>query len=281
MADKQWGGWYWQPELGRAQRWWNGVWTDGEEPGGQQQQSSGSSGGMDKAVYDQNYNNLKSEVEKYIAELVKQANGDYDFAAKWIEANYTQAAGNNDQQRMAILKEVANDVEKSVGRLGYDYQTGKYRIEQNQTTALSRLKEDEQVLTRQYTEKAAQMRREQETNLNQRGILSAPRDEVGGLAGAEVQRLDTGIQDQFSELRRGFTRNTEDINLNASRGMEDLNTGTRRGYEDATESKTYSLEEAQRRKAAQLAALEREKAQQLMNASSLAETMTLRSQLGA
>lgn len=50
MADKQYGGWYWQPEQNKALRWWGtdsqgkDIYTEGEEPGKQQSVTSLSSG---------------------------------------------------------------------------------------------------------------------------------------------------------------------------------------------------------------------------------------------
>jgi hypothetical protein len=41
MADKQYGGWYDNPATGKNQRWWGeGIWTNGEDPGGGGSQQS-------------------------------------------------------------------------------------------------------------------------------------------------------------------------------------------------------------------------------------------------
>lgn len=50
MADKQYGGWYWQPNDNKALRWWGtdssgkDIWTEGAEPGKQQSTTNLSSG---------------------------------------------------------------------------------------------------------------------------------------------------------------------------------------------------------------------------------------------
>ena len=50
MADKQYGGWYWQPNQSKALRWWGtdsggkDVWTEGDEPGKQQSVANLSAG---------------------------------------------------------------------------------------------------------------------------------------------------------------------------------------------------------------------------------------------
>lgn len=50
MADKQYGGWYWQPEQNKALRWWGkdasgkDIYTEGQEPNKQQSTTSLSSG---------------------------------------------------------------------------------------------------------------------------------------------------------------------------------------------------------------------------------------------
>lgn len=50
MADKQYGGWYWQPNKSKALRWWGtdssgkDIWTEGDEPAKQQSVSNLSTG---------------------------------------------------------------------------------------------------------------------------------------------------------------------------------------------------------------------------------------------
>lgn len=262
----------------------------------------GSSSGSYGSTFSSNYNNLKAEIDSYIKELEDVTNGDYDYIAKWLEANYKDAAGNDDVQRQKIIREVANDLETRVGRLGYDYETGKYRLNteadtattrlnQDTSTALSRLKEDEKVLTAQYNKEAEAARRQQGSTLNQRGILSSTREDAQGLAGQEVRLLEGDISDKFDSLYRNVARDTFDINQNQSRGLfdikqaktwglQDLATTARRGYDNATDSYNQGIEGAQREKERRLAELKRQKYENYQTANTYAEALARR-QTGA
>lgn len=133
----EYGGWYDNPATGQNQRWWNGTWTGGSDPGG-----SSSSGGNYRATSEGIYESMKASISEAIDKLVEQTNGDYDFAIKWLEHNYKEAVGTDDGMRKEILREVADDLEKKVGTIGYDYETGKYRIETQAKTESDRLNEN-------------------------------------------------------------------------------------------------------------------------------------------
>lgn len=221
-------------------------------------------------LYKGYYDPLAGEVDKYVDELISQANGDYDHAAKWIENNYKVAVGSDDKARQDLLKKVASTLEEKVGRIGFDFETGTYRLDADaarQTQrltagtelALRRLAEDEQVLKSDLTRQSDRARQDQMTGLNARGLISASRDEQGGLAGQEIRELDTDIEDRFSALGRAIGRDREnisldqrygleDISLAKSRGLEDLTTATRRGAIDAGNQRQQGLDEAHRRR---------------------------------
>lgn len=244
--------------------------------------------------FDSYYNTAKGEIEKYIGELENITNGDYDFIARWLESNYKEAVGNDDGARQQIIKEVANDLEKRVGRLGYDYQTGKYRIEQdaqtqttrlneNTTTALNRLKADEQQLKAEWEMKAKETRQNEAGNLNARGILNSTRDAATGLAGSVVRNTEQGLGLSWDALQRSVNQQREDTLLNQSRGLtdislqkdrgiQDLGTSTRRGYEDQSNTYNYQLQSAQREKERKLAELKRQKSESLWAAKNYAES---------
>jgi hypothetical protein len=264
----EYGGWYDNPATGRNQRWFDGVWTDGEEPS---QASAGGQGWDAAAIEKSTYENLEKEINASIGEILKQNQGDYDFAAKWIEKNYIEATGSNDTMRAEIIKKVANNLEKEVGRIGYDYETGKYRIEQNKSIALERLKLDEQQLTKQHFENLKQDQSRQNTSLNARGLMEGGnRQTVGGLAGENISTLENTYADKLSALRRSITEGEQDINLSASRNIEDLGTTARRGYEDQGNSRDYNTESAKRQLDASQLAAENKKKEWLRGATSTA-----------
>lgn len=281
----QYGGWYDNPATGRNQRWFNGVWTDGEEPNKSQPSNSGDS------TFNNLYNSSSTLVNQYVDKLIGQAQGDYDYAAKWIEANYKQALGTDDKQTQEFLKTVANTMEEKVGRIVFDYQTGSYRHEQDvslvkdrtvqgRDLALKRLAEDEQVLKEQTVQQAEIDREQQGATLNARGILSSTRENATGLAGKEVGMLEGDIQDRMSALERAGGRSKDDINLTANqsledigiadqRGREDLTTTTRRAGQDAKLGKEQGIEEAKRRLERLKQQYEAERTSQLKGVASL------------
>lgn len=276
------GGWADNPATGKNQRYWgNGVWTDGEEPN----QNNGNS------TFNTMLNQSTDLINQYVDKLINQAQGDYDYAAKYIEANYKQALGTDDKQAQEFLKKVSNSLEEKVGRIVYDYETQSYRHEQDvnlvkdrtvqgKDLALKRLAEDEQVLKEQAIKENEIAREEQGTSLNARGILSTTRENADGLAGKEVGRLEEGIQERMSALERAGLRSKDDINLNANqsledlaladqRGKEDLTTGARRAGQDAVLNKNQSLEEAKKRLERLKQQYEGERRSQLTGAASL------------
>lgn len=256
-------------------------------------------GGVPPGTNAKNYNEifgeLSSNVNRDVDELIELAQGDYDFAAKWIESAYKTARGENDAERAAFLKQVANELERKVGRIAFDYQTGTYRLNQDadlaesrtiqgRDLALARLDEDDRVYRRQFAEQTAQERSEQNTNLNARGLISAPREQQGGLGGKEIRMLETDITDRLGAYERELGRTRYDIGLSASqglediglartRGLEDLTTSARRGAIDADDKRAYGLEENQRQLDARKQAAEMERKNRLLHAETLADHM--------
>lgn len=280
------GGWADNPATGKNQRYWgNGVWTDGAEPNQNSSQNSNQNSGNSTSP------NIEDAINQYSDLVIKQSQGDYDYAAKYIEAQYKQALGSDDKQAQDFLKKVSNSLEEKVGRIVYDYQTNTYRHEQDvkiatdrtgqgRDLALKRLAEDEQVLKEQAIKENEIAREEQGTSLNARGILSTTRENADGLAGKEVGRLEEGIQERMSALERAGLRSKDDINLNANqsledlaladqRGKEDLTTGGRRAGQDAVLNKDQSLEEAKRRLERAKEAEEANRRQKLYNWASI------------
>jgi len=190
---------------------------------------------------------LEGDVNKYISELQNVAQGNYDFTAKWIEANYKEALGTDDAERANFFRTVANDLEKKIGRIAYDNQTGTYQLTKNRDLALSRLQQDNAVLTRDLTTQRMLDREQQSTALNQRGLMdSGTRQNVQGIAAKDIGQLEQDYERKFESLGRTLGRGTEDIGNTYTLGMENLTTANRRASEDQVQNQLYSTEQAQR-----------------------------------
>jgi len=245
------------------------------------QTTTTSTPGIDMAAYNKKYdevlNSLEGNVNDYIGALQNIAQGDYDFTAKWIEANYKEALGNDDTKRADFFKSVANDLEKNVGRIAYDYQTGSYRLTQNRDLALNRLKEDNAVLTRDLGIKKQLAQEQQNTSLNQRGLMdSGNRQNVQGIAQRDIGQMTQDYQNQFDALSRSLDRGTQDINQNYTFGQEDLTTQARRAGEDAQQAQTYQSEQATRALESEQQRLEAQKKSLLLEIPGLASAQTNR-----
>lgn len=238
-----------------------------------------SSGGMNSpdVKYRQILGNLEGNVNEYINALTGIAQGNYDFAAKWIEANYKEALGTDDVARANFFKSVSNDLEKQIGRIAYDYKTKTYRLEDTKNMALSRLKEDEAVLTRDLETRRMLEREQQDVSLNARGLMdTGTREDVRGIAQKDIGQLEQDYERQFEALARSVGRGEQDINKNYTWGMEDATTGARREGLDAQQTQQYQSEEAKRALEAEKKRLEAEKKGLLLQIPSLASAQAYR-----
>ena len=201
-----------------------------------------SSGGN---AYDANYAKISGEVNKWADELISQAQGDFDQVAKWIESQYKVARGQDKAEAADFLKSVANSVEEKVGRIAYDYQTGTYRAKQDtdiattrtiqgRDQALARLDEDEKVWKSTFERQTGIERDQQNAGLNQRGIISAPRDQATGLAGKEIGLKEADISDRLSGYQRELGRTRQDIGTAAGNQLQDIGIGGERAQADLT-----------------------------------------------
>lgn len=283
----QYGGWYDNPDTGKNQRWFDGIWTDGEEP---------SSGGVYWDRYKDTLSGFEDQVNAFADELIAEAQGDYDFAAKWIEKNFQTALGTDNKARAEFMKSVANALEAKVGRIAFDYQTGTYRAEQDASIAtertnygadkaLQRLAEDERIAKEQYGIEDKEMRQNQNEELNARGVIQGARDGQGGLAGREIGELERGIADRYAALERAVSRGKTDIednrrfslfdiDLSKTRTLEDLKTGARRAAQDEQDSHDYQMDYQKRLLAQRKSAAERERKSGLDTVKSYAEILS-------
>ena len=187
-----------------------------------------------------------ADIEAYIEKLLSVAQGDKDIAIKRLDAEHLRALGTNDTKRASFFEKVADKLEEEIGVIPYDYMIKSERIEQDKTSALQRLDEDEQTLRGELTKDADRARESQGETLSQRGILSAPRAEVGGLAGQEVSDLETEIQEKFDAISREVGRETEDIGRTSGRNLADLSTLARRAGAETKIGVTEGREDIER-----------------------------------
>lgn len=116
----QYGGWYDNPATGRNQRWFNGVWTDGDEPGKSSGGSSsgGKSGGNQPGFtlpqfsfnYDQAEADALAKLTPYYEQKLKEHNGDVASAKKAIEDEYASGQRYNafDQENQLGTQAIAD-----------------------------------------------------------------------------------------------------------------------------------------------------------------------------
>ena len=188
-------------------------------------------------------NEYDQAVDAYIDELMASAQGQRDLVVKQLDADHKMALGTDDRARAEFFEAVADKLEQRIGRIPYDYE--KYttreledyartedRLSLDRDQALSRLFEDENVQGSAIQREAERNRQTQAENLNARGILSAKRDSVGGLAGQEVGRLEGDIGRQYEALNRQVGRQAENTELGFTRGIEDATRARDRNLSD-------------------------------------------------
>lgn len=201
-------------------------------------------------------------IDKYVQDLIDFANEDYNFAAKWIEDQFVEAMGSDDQARKDFLKEVANSLEARIGTVAYDYETDTYRLNQDTSTALRRLEEDERI-ARQNLDTTAQLEREtQGASLNARGLINAPRAEQQGLGGKFIGQLESDIQRRKDSISRVVGREREDTLLGQERGLADITTNARRLAAGEIDQRDYGLERSERERQRRILEAEEERKRQ-------------------
>lgn len=236
---------------------------------------------IDTTQYDAQLEAFNQASDRYINDLIAQAQGDKDFAIKLLTRDHELALGTDDAARAKFLEQVSDKLEEKIGTIPYDYQVGTTRenenlaritevTNRNKNQALARLAEDEKVWKDQFADTSKTARGSQQEQLLQRGILSGTRSDAQGLAGQEVGKLETDLSKQLEAYNREIGRSTQDINTQASdtlftagreatRTLENLKTDARRGATAASDTFKFGSEKAQRALDAQKKALEQQR----------------------
>jgi hypothetical protein len=217
-----------------------------------------------------------ADIDKAAEQLINEAQGRYDYIARWLEKEFQVALGTDDQARQEFLKKVYSATEERIGRIPYDYE--KYTNRQLEDYALSsgRLAEDTQkamdiakkdydFLKQQQDAAQAQERQTQTENLLARGILTSERSEAQGVSGQAVGKLESAIGLENEMSQEEYDRKIAQIALNRLRGQEDLDITKTRGLADITDKYRREAQDAtmtrdKEKEGAQLT-LEQQKAQ--------------------
>lgn len=232
-------------------------------------------------IYSSNLGDLDAATNKYIDELISEAQGDRDFIVKKLSAEHELALGTDNAARAEFLEKVANSLEKRIGRIPYDYE--KYtareledyaiktqRLTENKTTAIDRLREDERVLKEESAIQAKSERIAKQEELASRGIIQGTLKDATGIAGQDAAKLNDTIAKRDVAIERAANRGVFDENLTATRGIsdatlskdrnvEDIKTKARRDAIDAGNTYSFGVEGADRSLSKTKAQLERER----------------------
>lgn len=211
---------------------------------------------MAEDLYTAQLGQLDAKVDEYINDLISQAQGDRAFIAKQLEYAYNDALGTDDKARADFLLKVSSALEDKIGTIPYDYE--KYtsreledyalkssRAMQTRDTALTRLAEDEKALQTGLDADKVIERRDQEAELNRRGIIQGTRENAQGLAGMNVSTLESNLSERQKALERAVSQQKEDIGTTYSQTMEDLGTTKERNLQDLTDEARRSAAQSQ------------------------------------
>jgi hypothetical protein len=200
-------------------------------------------------------------INEYYDALNQLAQGDRDFVLKWINKEFEQAMGTDDQARAEFMAAVASADEERLGRIPYDYQ--KYTSRQLEDYKLGiegidrvkkRLEEDYDTTMAGKQIDWSEARQNQNESLIADRLMSGSREQMlnqGGIAGQRAAKLETAINQEQDVLEREQNRALEDIqterealDLQNQRNLDDLKDQYRREAVDSIYDKEYNTEKA-------------------------------------
>lgn len=244
-ASKQYGGWYWRPELGKAMRWFNGTWTDGEEPGGNPTASDiASLAPTMGAVPEFNFDWTKSEAEAlekltpYYEEIIAEAKGDMDLAIKRLTEDYDTGVRYANENWKVLTDKVQQDYFLADRMRQENLLTNTGRTMEDMYREKRIAEEDAATQTKEAARLEPQERAATNETLNKRGVLES------SIATNENTDLSARQAARREAINTALARKQEVSNLNAARGTSDLNTDFARQVEQADIDKLRTLQEA-------------------------------------
>jgi hypothetical protein len=229
------------------------------------------------------------EINKYIDELKGEAQGDYDFVVKFLKKQFETALGTDDSARAEFFSKVANQLEKRVGRIPFDFdvKTGREKVDIANFLRRTDIEDTDlrarELEFQQQQEFATGLETEQrKEEFGARGLLDSGLQKKRASQQAEARRLQTDPVRRAFELER--TRRGEQVGeakLQSGRRLEDIETSARRGGEDVQFGFEKGSEAASRDLEKRLAAVERTGAQERRTVlGQLTQEELLKKQLG-
>lgn len=226
----QYGGWYKNPANGKTQRWFNGVWTDGAEPGG----AGGGSNPLD--LYNTYSNDLNNNLNKYTDQQIGFSQTGHDLTSNQLNTQNTQALGTQPvADRSAFLSSILTPEQQQLGSLQYGYKINQGHEDntyinnlnannQNRDLAINKLNNDEKWAMANIGVQQGNQNQQTIEDLNGRGLLYGQTPTgglqptaLGGMQGVAAQNanpINAYFNNQRGQTQQNFGLNTQGVNLN-------------------------------------------------------------------
>lgn len=227
-----------------------GGFGGGNPPESAKPDPTATGGGFDQYVGDLNKN-----IEDYANQLRGEAQGDYDFAIKWLTANHELALGKDDKARAEFFEKVADKLEEKIGRIPYDYfqKTDREKKDVMDFLKAQNMEEEDRIAREKEFQKQQDFakgieKQQTQQEFNTRGLLGSGIQQKQEAQQAEKRQLfETDPFYRRSALegaQRGLQ--TQRGVLESQRRLQDIQTGARRGGTDAQNEFVYGQESQKR-----------------------------------
>lgn len=227
---------------------------------------------------------LLADINKYIDDLKNEAQGDFNFITKFLKKQFETALGNDDDARAEFFAKVANQAEKRMGRIPYDYEklTGREKEDIDNFLKKKDMEDTEQRKEEVEFEKQQELAAEEEEkaiteSANVRGMLDSGIEKRQKAEAVEKRKTNiTDPQERVFAFRQALRDEQRRLGkLESGRNIEDITTRTRRTAEDTQTDFEKGTEGAQRRLDSALASIERTRRGELERGAELIEANKL------
>lgn len=215
------------------------------------------------------------EIDEYIGELMDYARDDYDFVVKFLKKQFESALGNNDGERAKFFAKVANGVEKSIGRIPYDYDLKTKREKEDINNYLkqksmedARQREEEQEFEQQQEYAEQEVDTQIREDANARGLLdSGIQKKTQQKAKYERKIMEVDPTKRAFAYRQALRNEDARIAKQESgRNLADIKTSARRAAEDEQFNYEYGEQRASKTLEERLRDLELQRKQEYSTA---------------
>ena len=204
-------------------------------------------------------------IDSYIDELKGEAQGDFDFVTKFLKRQFETSLGSNNVAKAEFFSKVANQLEKRIGRIPFDFDQKTGREKEDITNFLRRSSlEDTDLRAREVEfEKQEEFKQEVQTGQRKeefsgRGLLGSGLEKKREQQQAEARKLETDPRRRAFELERSRrAEQVQEAGLQSGRRLEDIKTGARRAGEDTEAGFARGTESAERSLEQRLAGISR------------------------